>query len=53
MGCIYLETVLIDFVSEKEVTKNIFLLLSKVLWSRIYSCYSLVVSNLKQKGTRY
>ena len=31
------------------MTQNIFPLLSKALWSRINSCYSILFSNLKQK----
>ena len=40
-----------DFVPRWVVTQNIFLLLSKGLWSRINSCYSILFSNLKQKRT--
>ena len=49
MGCIYFETVLNDFVSKLVVMKNIFPILSKVLWSRINSRYSIPFSNFKQK----
>ena len=47
----YFETVLDDLVSKLIVTQNLFSLLSKVLWSRINSCYSILFSNLKEKRT--
>ena len=49
MGGIYFETVLKDLVYQKVVTQNIFPFLSKTLWSRIFGCYSIIFSNLKQK----
>ena len=33
------------------MTQNIFPLFSEALWLRINSCYSMLFSNLKQKGT--
>ena len=49
MGYMYFETVLNASVSKYIVTLNIFLLLSKILWSRINNCYSILFSDLKQK----
>ena len=46
-------TVLNDFSSNKLWRKMFFPLLSKSLWSRINSCYSLLFSNLKQKRTQH
>ena len=41
-------TVLNDFVPKETVTQNIFPILSKVLWSRINNCYSILFSNQKE-----
>ena len=41
MGCIYFKTTVNDFVSKLVVMQNIFPLLSKGLWSKINSSYSI------------
>ena len=50
----WVESILGQFwmiLSPNKLWQNLFPLLSKALWSRINSCYSILFSNLKQKRT--
>ena len=49
MGCIYLETVLNDFVFKWVVRQNIFPLLFKALWSRINIFFIVYYSQIWNK----